>query len=239
VLPGEFIPIAEETGSILAIGEWVLRTACEEAARWQRPLKLSVNIAGAQLAQPELPRLVHGILLETGMPAARLELEITEASIIDDLHGTLQVLRQLKMLGVAIAMDDYGTGYSSLSTLQKFAFDKIKIDRSFVEGVGADRTSSAIVKATILLANSLDITVLAEGVESQEHLDFLRKAGCAEVQGFLFGRPQPASEITGLVGCSVSEPGRQPAGKRKAGKAKNLTYADVLVLPARVCSKAV
>jgi diguanylate cyclase (GGDEF)-like protein len=207
VPPGEFIPIAEETGSILAIGEWVLRTACVEAARWQRPLKLSVNIAGAQLAQPELPRLVHEILLETGMPAARLELEITEASIVDDLHGTLQVLRQLKTLGVAIAMDDYGTGYSSLSTLQKFAFDKIKIDRSFVESVGADRTSSAIVKATILLANSLDITVLAEGVESQEHLDFLREAGCAEVQGFLFGRPQPASEIAGLVGDGpVHEP---------------------------------
>lgn len=214
VLPGEFIPIAEETGSILAIGEWVLRTACAEAAGWQKPLKLSVNIAGAQLAQPELPRIVHETLLETGLPAARLELEITEASIIDDLHGTLQVLRQLKTLGVAIAMDDYGTGYSSLSTLQKFAFDKIKIDRSFVEDVGVDRTSTAIVKATILLANSLDITVLAEGVERQEHLDFLREAGCAEVQGFLFGHPQPVSEIVGIVGEGPRSATRSTEGRR-------------------------
>lgn len=190
VLPGEFIPIAEETGLIVPIGEWVLRSACAEAACWAKPLKLSVNIAAAQLSQSNLPRIVHEALLETGLAPARLELEITEASIIDDLHGTLQILRQLKLLGVAIAMDDYGTGYASLSTLQKFPFDKIKIDRSFVEGVGTDRASTAIVKAT----------VLAEGVERQEHLDFLREQGCSEVQGYLFGRPLPASEIVALVG---------------------------------------
>ncbi len=230
VLPGEFIPIAEETGLILPIGEWVLRSACAEAARWAKPLKLSVNIAAAQLSQSNLPRIVHEALLETGLSPARLELEITEASIIDDLHGTLQILRRLKLLGVAIAMDDYGTGYASLSTLQKFPFDKIKIDRSFVEGVGTDRASTAIVKATILLANSLDITVLAEGVERQEHLDFLREQGCSEVQGYLFGRPQPASEITGLVG------GRGRTGNER--RAPGNAYAEIFPPPALARSMA-
>ncbi len=230
VLPGEFIPIAEETGLILPIGEWVLRSACAEAARWAKPLKLSVNIAAAQLSQSDLPRIVHEALIETGLPPARLELEITEASIIDDLHGTLQILRQLKLLGVAIAMDDYGTGYASLSTLQKFPFDKIKIDRSFVEGVGTDRASTAIVKATILLANSLDITVLAEGVERQEHLDFLREQGCSEVQGYLFGRPQPASEIAGLVG------GRARTGNER--RPSRNAYAEIFQPPALARSVA-
>jgi diguanylate cyclase (GGDEF)-like protein len=206
ILPSEFIPIAEETGSILPIGEWVLRTACAEAACWRKPLNLSVNIAAAQLAQCDLPRIVHETLIETGLEPARLELEITEASIIDDLDGTLQVMRQLKLLGVAIAMDDYGTGYASLSTLQKFPFDKIKIDRSFVEGVGVDKASTAIVKATILLASNLDIRVLAEGVERQEHFDFLRDEGCAEVQGFLFGGPQHATEIAGYTGGDGTVP---------------------------------
>jgi diguanylate cyclase (GGDEF)-like protein len=222
VLPGEFIPIAEETGLILPIGEWVLRNACAEAARWAKPLKLSVNIAAAQVSQSNLPRIVHEALIESGLSPARLELEITEASIIEDLHGTLQILRQLKLLGVDIAMDDYGTGYASLSTLQKFPFDKIKIDRSFVEGVGADRASTAIVKATILLANSLDITVLAEGVERQEHLDFLREQGCSEVQGYLFGRPQPASEAAILAG------GNAPTERRSVHGA----YGEIFQPPA-------
>ncbi|HTV70107.1 MAG TPA: bifunctional diguanylate cyclase/phosphodiesterase [Rhizobiaceae bacterium] len=200
VPPGEFIPIAEETGLILPIGEWVLRTACSEVAGWQKPYKLSVNIAAAQLTQSDLPRIVHEALLETGLAPSRLELEITEASIIEDLQGTLHVVRQLKALGVTIAMDDYGTGYSSLSTLQMFPFDKIKIDRSFVHGLTNNKASTAIVKATILLASNLDISVLAEGVERQEHFDFLRAEGCNEVQGFLFGRPQPLPDIAGIVG---------------------------------------
>ncbi len=199
VPPGEFIPIAEETGLILPIGEWVLRTACAEVVGWGKPYKISVNIAAAQLTQSDLPRIVHETLLETGLAPSRLELEITEASIIDDLHGTLHVVRRLKALGVTISMDDYGTGYSSLSTLQTFPFDKIKIDRSFIEGVTTNKASTAIVKATILLASSLDIPVLAEGVESQEHFDFLRIEGCTEAQGFLFGRPVPPSEIATLV----------------------------------------
>lgn len=200
VSPLEFIPIAEATGLILPIGEWVLRTACAEVATWERPCRLSVNIAAAQLTQTDLPAIVHAVLVETGLPPSRLELEITEASIIEDSRHTLQTVRRLKALGVSIAMDDYGTGYSSLSTLQLFPFDKIKIDRSFIEGLTTNQASAAIVRATILLAESLQIPVLAEGVERKEHFDFLRAEGCTEVQGFLFGRPRPLGEIAPLVG---------------------------------------
>ena len=188
--PSEFIPIAEETGLILPIGEWALRTACMEVAGWAKPARIAVNIASAQLTQVDLPKMVHEILYSSGLPANRLELEITEASLIEDRERTLHVIRQLKTLGVTIAMDDYGTGYSSLSTLQMYPFDKVKIDRSFINGVTANETSAAIVKATILLASSLRMSVLAEGVERQDQADFLRAEGCTEIQGFLYGRPQ-------------------------------------------------
>ena len=188
--PSEFIPIAEETGLILPIGEWALRTACMEVAGWAKPARIAVNIASAQLTQVDLPKMVHEILYSSGLPANRLELEITEASLIEDRERTLHVIRQLKTLGVTIAMDDYGTGYSSLSTLQMYPFDKVKIDRSFINGVTANETSAAIIKATILLASSLRMSVLAEGVERQDQADFLRAEGCTEIQGFLYGRPQ-------------------------------------------------
>ncbi|WP_269931881.1 putative bifunctional diguanylate cyclase/phosphodiesterase [Aminobacter sp. HY435] len=202
VPPEEFIPIAEENGLIIPIGEWVLKTACAEVAGWRSPYKICVNIATAQLTHTDLPKVVHETLLATGLAASRLELEVTEASIIEDRERALHVVRQLKSLGVSIAMDDYGVGYSSLSTLQIFPFDRVKIDRSFVEDVATNSAAAAIVRATILLANQLNIPVLAEGVEKQDSLDFLRAEGCAEVQGFLFGRPQPLSEIASLVGRS-------------------------------------
>jgi diguanylate cyclase (GGDEF)-like protein len=211
ISPTEFIPIAEETGLIIPIGEWVLKTACAEVASWAIPYKIAVNIASAQLTQADLPRIVQETLLTTGLKPCRLELEITEASIIEDRERTLHVVRQLKALGVTIAMDDYGTGYSSLSTLQIFPFDKVKIDRSFVEGVTTDTASAAIVRATILLASNLNIAVLAEGVERREQVDFLQAEGCNEIQGFYFGRPQPLQEIAGQVGRP-----EQAAGKRAA-----------------------
>ena len=218
VSPVEFIPIAEETGLIIPIGEWVLRTACAEAAGWGKPYRVAVNIASAQLTQADLPKIVHETLLATGLAASRLELEITEASIIEDRDRALHVVRQLKALGVSIAMDDYGTGYSSLSTLRIFPFDKVKIDRSFIEGVTTDSASAAIVKATILLASGLRISVLAEGVERQEHFDFLQAEGCTEVQGFLFGRPQPLSEIAELAGRD------EPRRKAAAGAAARVLW---------------
>jgi EAL domain-containing protein (putative c-di-GMP-specific phosphodiesterase class I) len=200
VAPEEFIPIAEENGLIIPIGEWVLKTACAEVAGWRKPYKIAVNIAAAQLVQADLTKVVHETLLSTGLAASRLELEITEASIIEDRDRALHVVRQLKALGVTIAMDDYGVGYSSLSTLQIFPFDRVKIDRSFVEDVSNDSAAAAIVRATILLANDLRIPVLAEGVEKRESFEFLRAEGCTEMQGFLFGRPLPLSEIASLVG---------------------------------------
>ncbi|MEZ2130553.1 MULTISPECIES: putative bifunctional diguanylate cyclase/phosphodiesterase [unclassified Sinorhizobium] len=205
ISPAEFIPIAEKTGFIFELGEWVLRTACTEAASWKNPLRIAVNVAPQQLADNRLPKIVHQVLLDTGLQASRLELEITESGIIADHHHALHMIRQLKTLGVKVAMDDYGTGYSSLSTLQSFPFDKIKIDRAFVDGVVTNRQSAAIVRSTLILAASLDIPVLAEGVEREEHIEFLRKEGCLQVQGFLFGKPVPREEIADIVNTESTE----------------------------------
>ncbi|MEN5362436.1 bifunctional diguanylate cyclase/phosphodiesterase [Brevundimonas intermedia] len=194
ISPADFIPLAEENGLILPIGEWVLRTACAEAAAWPEPHKIAVNLSPVQLGHVDLPRLVHQILIETGLPAARLELEITETAMITDMERTTHVLRQLKLLGVSIAMDDFGTGYSSLSTLRAFPFDKIKLDRSFMSELDGGPQSAAIIRAVLALGESLDIPVLAEGVETLEQLTFLRDQGCDEVQGYLLGRPQKTAE---------------------------------------------
>jgi diguanylate cyclase (GGDEF)-like protein len=204
VSPAEFIPIAERSGFILELGEWVLRAACKEASSWRNPLVIAVNVAAQQLADIRLPQLVHQILLDTGLPASRLELEITETGIIEDHQNALNAIRRLKAIGVKIAMDDYGTGYSSLSTLQTFPFDKIKIDRAFIGGVDTNPQSAAIVRSTLILAASLGIPVLAEGVESEEHIAFLREEGCLQVQGFLFGRPQPRAAIGDITALEPS-----------------------------------
>ncbi|AQR61084.1 bifunctional diguanylate cyclase/phosphodiesterase [Brevundimonas sp. LM2] len=187
--PSDFIPIAEETGMILPIGEWVLRQACAEAASWAEPHRIAVNLSPVQLSHIDLPRLVHQILLETGLSPYRLELEITETAMISDMERTTHILRQLKLLGVSVAMDDFGTGYSSLSTLRAFPFDKIKLDRSFMSELDGEPQSKAIIRAVLALGESLAIPILAEGVETQEQLAFLREQGCDEVQGYLLGRP--------------------------------------------------
>jgi EAL domain-containing protein (putative c-di-GMP-specific phosphodiesterase class I) len=191
VAPSDFIPIAEENGSILAIGEWVLRTACREAVEWQDGHKVAVNLSPVQLANADLPKLVHQILLETGLPPRRLELELTESAIIADKTRTLHTLRQIKALGVAIAIDDFGTGYSSLDTLRSFPFDKIKLDRSFIGDIEQSPQAKAIIRAVLALGRSLEIPVLAEGVETQIQLSILKAEGCDEAQGYLLGRPQP------------------------------------------------
>jgi len=188
--PDAFIPLAEETGLILPIGEWVMRTACQAAAAWPEAHKIAVNLSPVQLSHTDLPRLVHQILIETGLRPHLLELEITETAMITDLDRTTHILRQLKLLGVSVAMDDFGTGYSSLSTLRAFPFDKIKLDRSFMSELDGSPQSRAIIRAVLALGESLEIPVLAEGVETQEQLSFLREQGCDEVQGYLLGRPQ-------------------------------------------------
>lgn len=193
--PNDFIGIAEETGLIVPIGEWVLREACREAASWPKSYKVAVNVASAQILQSNLPQIVHEILLETGLSPTRLELEITESSIINDQQVALHIIRQLKSMGVKIAMDDYGQGYSSLSTLRAFPFDKIKIDKSFISDLGTSEQASAIVRSTIILADSLNIPVLAEGVEKEAHLAFLSEQGCDEAQGYLFSRPLKVEDV--------------------------------------------
>ncbi|MGE0240167.1 MAG: EAL domain-containing protein [Parvibaculaceae bacterium] len=193
--PADFIPIAEETGLIVPIGEWVLREACRTAAAWAEPYRIAVNLSPVQFSHGGLPETVHGILIETGLAPKRLELEVTESLLISDPDMALHMLRRLKALGVSIAMDDFGTGYSSLSTLQSFPFDKIKIDRSFVDKLDKQRKSASIIRAVLALGRSLEIPVLAEGIETKAHLDFLRKEGCDEAQGYFLGRPMPVGVI--------------------------------------------
>ena len=193
--PLDFIPLAEETGLILPLGEWVLRKSCVEAAGWDKPLSIAVNLSPLQLNQPNLSQTVHEILIETGLSPSRLELEVTESALFKDYQRALDNLRRLKALGVRIAMDDFGTGFSSLSTLQSFPFDKIKVDKSFVENIHRDARATVIVKAVLGLGRSLDIPVVAEGVETDEQLQFLRGEDCAEVQGYAIGRPAPADTL--------------------------------------------
>ena len=205
VSPATFIPIAEETGIILPLGEWVLREACREAASWIAPLEIAVNLSVAQFRQSGLPAMVSGILAETGLSPARLELEVTESLFFDNATRSLQALGQIRETGVRIAMDDFGTGYSSLSTLQMFPFDKIKIDRSFTAQVGQARKGTAIVKAIVGLGESLDISVIAEGVETAEQLAFLREQHCTEVQGYLSGKPRPIADYRHLTSGQVGD----------------------------------
>lgn len=195
ISPVEFIPIAEESGEILRIGEWVLRTACAEAASWPTPRRIAVNLSPVQLMQPDLINIVRDALVATGLNPARLELEITETALIADKTRALHVLRQIKGLGVTIAIDDFGTGYSSLATLNAFPFDKIKIDKSFLLDSDCNHQARAIIRAVLALGRSLEVPVLAEGLESEEQLDLLRSEGCDQAQGYLFGRPMAISLI--------------------------------------------
>ncbi len=194
ISPEKFVPIAESSGLIREIGLWVLRTACFEAASWPNPYRVAVNISPQQLIQPSFVESVSDILIESRLDPEQLELEVTEASIIDDQHNTLKVMHRLKTMGIRIAMDDFGTGYSSLSTLQAFPFDKIKIDRSFITDVHKDEQRAAIVRSTMLLGAALQIPVLAEGVEQADELEFLKRQRCDEVQGFFFGRPMSVAD---------------------------------------------
>jgi diguanylate cyclase (GGDEF)-like protein/PAS domain S-box-containing protein len=199
VPPGEFIPIAEESGLITELGEWVLREACREAASWPASLQIAVNVSAVQFRRSGLERIVQTILDETGIAPGRLELEITEGVLIEDVGRALQTLKELKALGVRLALDDFGTGYSSLSYLQSFPLDRIKIDRSFISNLGRTERSLAIVRAVIGLAHGLGVPVLAEGVETNSQLGTVLKEGCDEVQGYLIGRPQPIQAYASLI----------------------------------------
>ena len=200
ISPGVFIPIAEESGLILQIGEWILRESCREAASWKEPLSVAINLSPVQFRHGDLPGLVHLVLLETGLAASRVEFEITESVLINDFSRALSILRRLKHLGVRIAMDDFGTGYSSLSNLQAFPFDKIKIDQSFVRTLKSKPQSATIVRAIIGLGHGLELPIVAEGVETVDQLTFLRQEACDEVQGYFIGKPLPIDAYAEKIG---------------------------------------
>jgi diguanylate cyclase (GGDEF)-like protein len=210
IQPNTFIPLAEEIGLIVPIGEWAIREACSTAARWPSEVKVAVNLSPAQFRSPGLLQVIVGALGASGLDPQRLELEITEAILLQDSEATLATLYRLRELGVRVAMDDFGTGYSSLSYPQSFPFDKIKIDRSFVRDIVESAGSLNIVRAVAALAKGLGMAATAEGVETMEQLETIRSEGCSEMQGFLFSKPLPAAEIERLF---LSKLGHQPAKK--------------------------
>jgi diguanylate cyclase (GGDEF)-like protein len=206
VSPAEFIPIAEETGLIVPLGEWVIRQACQEAAGWPGDVKVAINLSPVQLRGPSIIPTVVAAIEESGLAPNRLELEITETMLLQDSEATLATLRELRNLGARISMDDFGTGYSSLSYLRRFPFDKIKIDRSFVRDMSQHEDSIAIVRAVAALGKSLGMTTTAEGVETAEQLERVRSEGCTEVQGFFFGPACPPAEVRRLLATRFGPP---------------------------------
>jgi len=197
--PGVFIPIAEDSGLILPLGEWALREACTQAARWAGNLKVAVNLSAVQFTLPNLADTILRIVNEAALGPDRLVLEITESLFISDTEKTLSTLHRLKALGVRIAMDDFGTGYSSLSSLRSFPFDEIKIDRAFVSDVGRNSENSVIVQAVIIIASALGMTTVAEGVETADQQTLLKALGCDEVQGYLYSRSMPVDKIPEFI----------------------------------------
>ena len=200
VSPAVFIPLAEEIGLINEIGEWVLRTACAEAAKWPEQVSIAVNLSPIQFKLPSLPSTVRAILNESGLAAERLELEITEGVFLSNDAHVHEMIHNLKKIGVKLALDDFGTGYSSLSYLLRVPFDKIKIDQSFVRGASdAGSRNAALIRAMVALASDLQMQTTAEGVETQEELLLIRNLGCSLIQGYYFGKPMPADEAKELA----------------------------------------
>lgn len=203
IAPNDFIPLAEETGLIIPLGEFVLREACRQARQWQSDglaaIRVSVNLSVKQLRQGNLVSLVRQVLEDTGLPPDMLELELTESLLLDDIDNAVAISRQLRALGVKLAIDDFGTGYSSLSYLKRFPVDFVKIDRSFISELGQFEEDAAIVRAIIAMVHSLELKVVAEGVETQAQMDFLKAHRCDEVQGYLISRPVPADQFAALL----------------------------------------
>ena len=203
VSPAEFIPLAEETEAIFEMGEWALRAACRDAAEGKIPGTVAVNMSPVQFGREDLAEMIHGILLETGLSPARLEVEVTESTIMSDQSRGLHILRKLKAMGISVAMDDFGTGYSSLGTLHAFPFDKIKLDQSFVKRLPHDAAAGAIVRTVLALGESLRLPVLAEGIETEAQWDFLAREGCARGQGYLFAKPVAIAQLPAAIAAAA------------------------------------
>jgi EAL domain-containing protein (putative c-di-GMP-specific phosphodiesterase class I) len=220
ISPAEFIPIAEDTGLINQLGEWVLNRACADAATWPDDIRLAVNVSPVQFKSDTLGLKIAAALAASGLAAGRLELEITEAVLIRDDEAALAILHQLRAIGVRIALDDFGTGYSSLSYLQRFPFDKIKIDRCFVNDIAEPGGSSSIVQAVVNIAAARDMTTTAEGVETEAQRQLLRALGCSEMQGYLFSAAKPAAQIKELLsshrGNRAATPRKRPSAAKTA-----------------------
>src|ERR1039457_1612393 len=210
--PAQFIPLAEETGLIVPIGEWVLKTACARNKSWQEqglpPLRIAVNLSARQFAHENLLQDVSRVLDETGLNPAALEFEITESMVMHNPEHAVNLLTRLKAMGIHLAIDDFGTGYSSLSYLKRFPLDSVKIDRSFIRDLPGDADDAAITRAIIAMAHSLRLKVSAEGVETEEQLSFLREHGCDEMQGYYFSEPLPEDEFLRLLQGSVASGSR-------------------------------
>ncbi len=206
VPPDIFIPIAERMGLMSELGEWVIREACREAASWNVPLRIAVNVSPAQIHQEGLAEKIKAILQETGLSPDRLEIEITETLLLKNTNSVIDTLQRIRNLGVQIAIDDFGTGYSSLATLRAFPFDKLKVDRSFIRDLGQTPDALAIVKAILGLSRGLRLPVVAEGVETEIQADILKSCGCDQLQGYLLGHPMPIEGFIQLVGAPVPAP---------------------------------
>jgi EAL domain-containing protein (putative c-di-GMP-specific phosphodiesterase class I) len=209
--PGRFVPLAEETGMIMPIGEWVIKVACRQMQAWQAsglaPSRIAVNLSARQFRQANLPQRIVSILAEAGLDARQLELEITESMVMHDPDRARKMLAELHALGIAISVDDFGTGYSSLSFLKRFPIDYLKIDKSFVRDLPHGADDVAITRAIIALATSLKLRVIAEGVETAEQRDFLQSEGCEEMQGHLFCRPCTAADLEALLRANSADHG--------------------------------
>jgi EAL domain-containing protein (putative c-di-GMP-specific phosphodiesterase class I) len=216
VTPANFIPLAEETGLIVPIGEWVLRSACAQAKAWidagLPPVAMAVNLSARQFLHHDIVALVESALKQTGLPPGLLELELTETLIARDVEKVAATIERLHSAGVRFSIDDFGTGYSNLSQLQRFRVDRLKIDQTFVRNLHAGRNDAAIALAIISLARALDLKVIAEGVETAEQCAFLRKHGCDEIQGYYFSRPVPAKAFAEMLrsGKRLARTGARP-----------------------------
>ena len=215
VLPAEFVPLAEEIGLIVPLGEWVLRRACADAVNWPEEISVSVNLSPVQFKSEGLVKVVSDALTDTGLAASRLELEITESVLLDKTNSNLATLNELRGLGVRISLDDFGTGYSSLSYLRTFHFDKIKVDQSFIQDLSQRGDSLAIVRAIADIGVSFGMATTAEGVETEEQMQCLRQEGYTEAQGYLFGRPSPAAVVPSLIE-NYSRIGHEPPPLKRA-----------------------